>query len=237
MGALDSPQLWEDPTVKAALVANLTAEAAKYAAEEKHQLAEARRSELMAESISFDVDRDRHARAAENMSDYHYRVLPFTAPVTDENVAKAIFKLNTWARMDRELPIEVVFTSPGGSAIDGLALFDHIRDIVNRGTPVTTVCLGLAASMAGILLQAGSHRVMGRESWLMIHEVEFGAAGKYGEIVDMTKWIEAMQKRTWDIFAERSTLTAEEIESKAHRKDWWVDSREALELKLIDEIR
>lgn len=222
-----------------AFIKNLKAEARKYRAEELHQLAEARRSELLAESIGFDVDRDRLAREAELVQDYHARVLPFVTPVSDDSVRKAIFQLNTWVRIDKEAPIEIIFSSPGGSVVPGLALFDHITYLIDQGAHINTVANGMAASMAGILLQAGEKRIMGRESWLMIHEVSFGAVGKIGEVEDTTEWVKAVQKRVKGIFLKRSQgkLSAAAFERGWKRKDWWLDSDEALALGLVDEIR
>ena len=55
--------------------------------------------------------------------------------------------------------------------------------------------------MAGILLQAGDIRIMGAESWLMIHEISFGASGKIGEIEDTVEWVKKIQERVVKIFA------------------------------------
>src|SRR5690606_17844148 len=102
---------------------------------------------------------------------------------------------------------------------------------------VTTIVNGIAASMAGILLQAGSVRVMGTESWLMIHEVSFGAQGKIGEIEDTVSWVKMVQERVKRIFSDRSHLSVEEVEELWRRKDAWLSSEKALELGLVDEVR
>lgn len=91
--------------------------------------------------------------------------------------------------------------------------------------------------MAGILLQAGDIRVMGRESWLMLHEAAFGAQGKVGEVEDTVEWVKKIQERILNIFAQHSSLSRAQIKRRWTRKDWWIDSDEALRLGFVDEIR
>jgi ATP-dependent protease ClpP protease subunit len=95
----------------------------------------------------------------------------------------------------------------------------------------------MAASMAGILLQAGHQRIMGRESWLMIHEASFSASGKTGDVEDTVEWVKAMQERILNIFATRSKMTKSALKRKWTRKNWWISSDEALKLGFVDEIR
>ena len=146
-------------------------------------------------------------------------------------------KLTQWARRHPGCDIEIVFSSGGGSIIDGFVLFDFIQELRSRGHYVTTGSLGMAASMAGILLQAGDHRWIGHQAWLMIHRAAFGAIGKTFEIEDEVAWIKRIEARILDIFEKRSTLTKVKIKRNWDRKDWWISSDEALELGLVDEIR
>jgi ATP-dependent protease ClpP protease subunit len=95
----------------------------------------------------------------------------------------------------------------------------------------------MAASMAGILLQAGDTRWVGQQAWLMIHRAAFGAYGKTFEIEDEVKFVKRIEERILDIFTSRSELTRNKIKRNWERKDWWISSEEAIELKLVDEIR
>ena len=95
----------------------------------------------------------------------------------------------------------------------------------------------MAASMAGILLQAGDVRWIGHQCWLMIHRAAFGAFGKTFEVEDEVKFIKRIEKRIVDIFTTRSNLTAQKIKRNWDRKDWWIDADECLELELVDEVR
>lgn len=72
---------------------------------------------------------------------------------------------------------------------------------------------------------------------MLIHEVSFGAGGKIGEVEDEVAFVRKIQSRVLDIFAQRSTLTRRQIENRWRRKDWWLDSAEALKLAFVDEVR
>lgn len=179
-------------------------------------------------------------------SDYFARVYRFEKDINPLTAKACMTLLSEWSRLEPGCAMEVVFNSPGGSIVDGMALYDFIQDLRASGHMITTSCLGMAASMAGILLQAGDRRTMGRQSWLMIHEASFGAGGKTGEVEDRVEWVKRIQERILDIFAERcltageaatQRLTRGKIKASWTRKDWWVSSDEALKYGLIDSFR
>lgn len=170
-------------------------------------------------------------------SDQYHNVYQFTSEVSSSSVGSCISALTHWSRLRPGCDIEVIFNSPGGAVIPGMALFDFLLDLRAKEHKLTTVALGHAASMAGILLQAGEQRVMGREAWLLIHEIQFSAIGKIGEIEDTTEWVKKIQKRVLTIFASRSRMTVAQLEKKWKRTDWWLDSAEALRLGIVDEVR
>lgn len=197
----------------------------------------------MAETARIGLDRERHKRDKELASDEHHCVYRFLSGVSEDSVKKCIDQLATWHRLEPGCEVTIVFNSPGGSVVDGMALFDYIQEMRRNGHRVITKALGMAASMAGILLQAGDERVMSAESWMLIHQTQFGAIGTFGEVEDRVKWIEKIQNRILDIFAARaSSSEAEKPISRAtlarrwHRTDWWISSNDALRLGLIDRI-
>jgi ATP-dependent Clp protease protease subunit len=145
-------------------------------------------------------------------------------------------RLAYWSRTEPGCAIELIFTSPGGSVIDGMALFDFIQQLRRAGHFITTRALGWAASMAGILLQAGDKRVMAKESYVLIHEISTGAVGKIGEIEDEVKFVKKIQGRILDIFAARANVKREYFAKHWKRQDWWLDSDEALKIGIIDEV-
>jgi len=165
---------------------------------------------------------------------YLYR---FSKDVGHNSVQSCMSKLTQWHRKDPKCDMEIVFSSPGGSIIDGFELFDFLQEMRSKGHKVTTGSLGMAASMAGILLQAGDVRWIGHQAWMMIHRAAFGAIGKTYEVEDEVKLVKRIEERCLDIFVSRSKLTKMKIKRNWDRKDWWIDADECLEMGLVDEVR
>lgn len=219
-----------DPAVRKALAANHTAQARQHEAE-------ARKAELEADAADFAIRSLHREEAALLAADAFHRVYYFTGEVNAATVRDCLRRLTIWKRTEPGEPIEIVFTSTGGSIIDGMVLFDAIQELRRAGHHVTTSTLGMAASMAGILLQAGDERVMAKESWLLLHEASFGAGGSMGEVEDTVEWVKRVEDRILDIFAARSKLTKKQIATRWRRKDWWVSSDDALEFGFVDTVR
>lgn len=165
------------------------------------------------------------------------RVLPFPVSVDPRTACAAIDQLHEWVRFDAKAPIVLRFSSPGGYVFEGFGLYDTIRDLVKHGANIETRCVGYAASMAGVLLQAGSVRSMSPHSYLMIHEVGSDAWGKTSEIRDELDLVERLEERCMKILASRSKLTIRKIREASKRKDWWIDASEARSLGLVDVVR
>lgn len=220
------------------------AEAAKLEAERAHFEAmaakarfEAAATELALERATFETQKAREIERDRQLTDDKQHVYRFTTGVGDKSVKDAVDKLTLWARRDPGCDIEIVFDSPGGNIIDGFHLFDLILSLRGQGHRVTTIGQGMAASMAGVLLQAGDVRVMTRQAALLIHEAQFMALGSYGEVKDEMEFVEKLQDRILEIFASRSKLTKQQIKNRWTRKNWWMLADEALTHGFIDEIR
>lgn len=177
------------------------------------------------------------AHLKKSLTDEENHLYRFSRDVNESSVAGCMKKLTEWHRGNPKCDIEIVFSSPGGSIIDGFELFDFIQDLRNSGHKVTTGSLGMAASMAGILLQAGDIRWIGHQSWMMIHRAAFGAIGKTYEVEDEVRLVKRIEERILDVFISRSKLTKQKIKRNWDRKDWWIDADECLTLGLADEIR
>ena len=226
----------------------LRAEASLFAAQARGAEATARRDVAFAIQAELSLTQSERAEREVLALDKHNQIYFFGAAVGAVTVRDCIERLALWTRTKPCCDIEIVFSSPGGSVIDGLVLFDYIQGIRRAGHYVTTSTLGWAASMAGILLQAGNNRIMAPESWLLIHEVSLVVGGKIGDIEDEMQWVKRVQERILDIFAKRSKqaaadgtatkpLTREALRRGWKRKDWWISSDEALKYGLVDEIR
>ena len=220
-----------------AVIAKMEAEAAK-------AIAEARYAEMETVLLKNDLSLSELKRAETNeneakrlASDHHHRTYRLTATVGDATVKAAIEKLTIWHRIDPECPITFIINSPGGDIIAGFHLFDTLRWLSDEGHSITTIGLGMAASMGGVILQAGDLRIMGPRSSLLIHEAQFVAGGSMGDIEDTVEFVKSLQNRILDIFAARSTLTKTQIRSRWKRKDWWLTANESLKFGFVDEVR
>ena len=185
--------------------------------------------------LVMEMARDKHKLY--HATDAQHRTVRFIGQVTSASVKEAVDKLVSFHRLDPECDITFLIDSPGGGITEGLALYDTLKWLRREGHEITTIANGMAASMGGILLQAGSTRVMTAESSLLIHEASFGAVGSMGTIEDTVEYVKMLQERLLDILAERSSLTKRAIKTRWMRKNWWIMSDEALTLKFVDEIR
>ena len=220
------------------------AEARKVEAEARNTEALVRKNELEADKSAIelkvkemDLAVKEEKRAKDKAADDENFLYRFGQQVSDGSVSSCVKKLTEWHRINPKCNIEIIFSSPGGGIIEGFELFDHIQHLRNEGHHITTGTLGMAASMAGILLQAGDTRWVGQQAWIMIHRAAFGAYGKTFEIEDEVKFIKRIEERILDIFTSRSELTRNKIKRNWERKDWWISAEEAVELKLVDEVR
>lgn len=228
--------------------ANVTkaiAEAEKARAEGRKADAEAAMAEAKLEGERIDLGKKEYEDRERLAADKYNHTYRFTGAVGEASVKACIGQLTSWHRMDGDDPgpIKIIFQSPGGSVIEGMALFDFIQELRGAGHHITCLGSGYAASMAGILLQAGDERVMTAESWLLIHEGSFGVGGSVGEVEDTVEWVKKISDRILNIFATRSgasgcprPLSKAQLKRRWHRKDWWLSSDEALEHGFIDRI-
>ena len=215
----------------------IKAETKKIEAEARKAEADAITAEAKAEKERIELKKLKKAEDKIKASDSENRVYRFNGAVDKTTVVKCRQKLTQWARLDPDSSMEIVFASPGGSITAGFELFDFIQQLRSRGHKITTGSLGMAASMAGILLQAGDKRWIGHQSWILIHRASFGAIGKSFEIEDEVELIKRIEERIINIFTTRSNLTSLKIKRNWDRKDWWINADEALEMGLVDEIK
>lgn len=239
------------PELIAALVSKTEAETEAARAEARADNARASGLELEATAAEIALEREQYKRERELVNDHHTKFFRFDTQVDPKSVEYCIDTVAEWCRLakpDEDVHVKIQFNSPGGSVWDGLALFDEIQHWRRQGVRFTTSTIGMAASMAGILLQAGDKRVMAPESWLLIHKTSFGVLGDFDEVQDRVKLLDRIQGRILDIFAARAKeagengtasepITRELLDEKWERRDWWIPSDEALKFGLVDEVR
>lgn len=135
---------------------------------------------------------------------------------------------------DSEAPIHFYINSPGGSVYAGLGIYDIMQHVA---CPVYTYCVGMAASMGSLLLQAGEpgHRYSMPHSRIMIHQPLGGARGQASDIEIQAKEVLSLKKKLYEIYVKHTGKKFEEVE-RACDRDNYLDPVHAKEFGLIDHI-
>ncbi len=130
--------------------------------------------------------------------------------------------------------ISIYINSPGGSVYAGLGIYDTMQFISSK---VGTICTGMAASMAAVLLVSGEKgkRSALKHSRVMIHQPMGGAQGQASDIEITAREIQKIKKELYTIIAEHSGNTYEKVHADSDR-DYWMTATEAKEYGMIDEI-
>lgn len=135
---------------------------------------------------------------------------------------------------DAESPIQFYINSPGGSVYAGLGIYDIMQHV---SCPVYTFCVGMAASMGSLLLQAGEagHRYSLPHSRIMIHQPLGGARGQATDIEIQAKEINDLKKQLTNIYVKHTTKEYDFLEKSMDRDNYLCPTR-AKEMGLIDHI-
>lgn len=135
--------------------------------------------------------------------------------------------------IDPGAPITMVINSPGGSVLDGLAIYDVMRAI---RCPIRTICLGNAASMGAVLFIAGDQRDMLPHSKILIHDPLIPRTGGSAlELKSVSDDLMRTRQIMAEIIADRSGKTVEEV-LEATRKDAYMEAEQAVAWGLADRI-
>lgn len=130
--------------------------------------------------------------------------------------------------------ISIYINSPGGSVYAGLGIYDTMQYVASD---VSTLCTGIAASMAAVLLVAGQtgKRFALRHSRVMIHQPMGGAQGQASDIEITAREIKKLKDELYHIIAEHSGQPFEKVEKDSDR-DYWMTSQEAMDYGMIDRV-
>ena len=136
--------------------------------------------------------------------------------------------------VDKEKDIQIYINSPGGSVYAGLGIYDTMQFI---GPDVSTICTGIAASMAAVLLCAGKN---GKRSGLthsrvMIHQPLGGAQGQASDIEITAREIGKLKKELYEIIANHTGQKYDKVHADSDR-DYWMKAVEAKKYGMIDEV-
>jgi len=130
--------------------------------------------------------------------------------------------------------ISIYINSPGGSVYAGLGIYDTMQFI---GSDVSTICTGIAASMASVLLVSGTKgkRFGLKHSRVMIHQPMGGMQGQAADMEITVRQIVKVKEELYNIISSHSGKPYEQIEKDSDR-DYWMNSQEAKEYGMIDEV-
>ena len=130
--------------------------------------------------------------------------------------------------------INVYINSPGGSVYAGLGIYDTMQFISSK---VATICTGMAASMAAVLLVSGEKGMRSAlpHSRVMIHQPLGGAQGQASDIEITAREIQKLKKELYTIIAEHSQTDYDKVWAESDR-DYWMTAEEAKEYGMIDQV-
>ena len=162
------------------------------------------------------------------------RIIFLTGEITDETANSVVAQLIFLEGKDPDKDISLYINSPGGSVSAGMAIYDTVNFIK---CDVTTICVGLAASMGAFLLSSGTKgkRFALPNSEIMIHQPLGGARGQASDIEIQANHIKKIKEKINKILAEQSNQPLEKVQKDTDR-DYYMSAEEALEYGLIDKI-
>ena len=162
------------------------------------------------------------------------RIIFLGVPIYDDvaNIIQA--QLLFLESVDAQKDIQIYINSPGGSIYAGLGIYDTMQYI---SPTIATICTGIAASMAAVLLCAGApqKRSALKHARVMIHQPMGGTSGQASDIEIEAREIAKLKKELYEIIALHSNQSYEKVWENSDR-DYWMTATEAKEYGMIDEI-
>jgi len=162
------------------------------------------------------------------------RIVFLGGPVTDDSANLVVAQMLFLEMEDPEADIMFYINSPGGSVSAGMAIYDTMQYL---RCEVSTLCIGMAASMGAFLLSAGAKgkRMALPNAEIMIHQPSGGASGQASDIAIHAEQILRIRQNLNEILAKNTGKSIEVIERDVER-DHFMTAQQALEYGLIDEI-
>jgi ATP-dependent Clp protease, protease subunit len=163
-----------------------------------------------------------------------HRILFLGDEVTAESANTLVASLLMLDADDHDASIDLYINSPGGSLSDGLAVIDTMRCVA---APVSTICVGRAASMAALILAAGERgrRLITPYAEVMIHQVFAGFSGRTNDVRLATEHTMRLQALIENLLAEWTGQSVERVRQDM-QVDYWMTSSEALAYGLVDAL-
>ena len=162
------------------------------------------------------------------------RIVFVTGPIDDNMANVVIAQLLFLESEDPDKDIHLYINSPGGSVTAGMAIYDTMQYIK---CDVSTICIGMAASMGAFLLSSGAKgkRIALPNAEIMIHQPSAGTQGKVTDMeIDVEHFLKIKQRLN-KIMAENTGKTPEQIKTDSERDNWMI-AEEAREYGLVDKV-
>ena len=162
------------------------------------------------------------------------RIILLTGEIDDNVASVVVAQILYLASKDEKKDIQIYINSPGGSVTAGMAIYDTMQYLKND---ISTICIGLAASMGAFLLSSGTKgkRYALPNSEIMIHQPLGGVQGQVSDIEISTKRLLKVKKRLNKILAHNCNKSLEDIERDTER-DYYLDASDAKEYGIIDQV-
>ncbi|MBN9441047.1 ATP-dependent Clp protease proteolytic subunit [Bosea sp. (in: a-proteobacteria)] len=162
------------------------------------------------------------------------RIIFLTGPVEDVSASLVVAQLLFLEAENPKKEISFYINSPGGVVTSGLSIYDTMQFI---RCPVTTLCVGQAASMGSLLLTAGAKdmRFALPNARIMVHQPSGGYQGQVTDILIHAKEVESLKKRLNEIYVKHTGRSYEEIHNALER-DNFMTAGQAKEFGLIDKV-
>ena len=162
------------------------------------------------------------------------RIIFLGGPITDDEANAVVAQLLFLEHEDPKKDVQLYINSPGGSVTAGLAIYDTMQHIK---PDVSTICVGMAASMGAVLLAAGAKgkRFALPNAEVMLHQVMGGAEGQAVEIEIAAKHILRLKDRLNQILVKHTAQPVTRIEKDTDR-DFYLSAEDAKSYGLIDNI-
>jgi len=162
------------------------------------------------------------------------RIIFLAGSVTDMNANLVIAQMLYLASKDSKRDIKLYINSPGGSVTAGLAIYDTMQYLK---CPVSTICIGLTASMAAVILASGTKgkRFSLPNAEILLHQVAGGMQGQATDIEITAKQILHMKAKLNKIIASHTGQSLSKVEKDTDR-DFYLTAEEAKKYGLIDEV-
>lgn len=162
------------------------------------------------------------------------RIIFLGYPINDEVANIVTAQLLFLDSTDRSRDINMYINSPGGSVYSGLGVYDTMQYVSPN---VATICIGVAASMACVLLAAGTNgrRTALKHSRIMMHQPSGSIGGQASDIEITVAEIKKLKKELYEVISQHSGKPIEQIQADFDR-DHWMTAPEAKEYGLVDEV-